>query len=340
MATGDKLSQSSSSNTGRPVSAALTGAGHSIAGTSVTINVATNWPTTTKIYFAIFETITVGGLTVKDTTTQTDWTGDLSTLTISNMVLVGGVDRDYSAGAIVELTPVAKQWKDLYDWADVGHTIEGLHTLGSSDTLTSAKFITGLNDTNGNELLKLTATGSAVNEFTVANAATGNSPALSVTGSDSNIDVVVTPKGTGKLKVGGNPIDHGAWADWTPTWANFTPGSATITAKYAQVGKTVFFKLLVVLSSSTMGTSPTFTLPVTAASFDLTNGIIGQSVYKDASPAGTANGVVRLETTTVAQPLTQIVSGTRITIDGITSAAPFTWANSDTFTCVGFYEAA
>ena len=52
-------------------------------------------------------------------------------------------------------------------------------------------------DTNGNELFGLTATGSAVNELTVANAATGNNPTISATGGDANIGIDFVTKGTG-----------------------------------------------------------------------------------------------------------------------------------------------
>ena len=49
------------------------------------------------------------------------------------------------------------------------------------------------------ELLKFVETGSAVNELTVTNAATGNAPKLSATGDDTNIDLSLVPKGTGAL---------------------------------------------------------------------------------------------------------------------------------------------
>ena len=51
-------------------------------------------------------------------------------------------------------------------------TLTGTQTL-TNKTLTSPKIGTSILDTNGNELALLTATGSAVNEFTLANAATG-----------------------------------------------------------------------------------------------------------------------------------------------------------------------
>jgi len=61
----------------------------------------------------------------------------------------------------------------------------------------------GIQDENGNEQILFSTTGSAVNEFTVTNAATSNSPAISVTGGDSNIDMTLTPKGTGRVTING-----------------------------------------------------------------------------------------------------------------------------------------
>lgn len=72
----------------------------------------------------------------------------------------------------------------------------GALVFGTSPSLTTAKIITGINDTNGNELINVTATSSAVNEFTIANAATGNLPTLSVSGGDTDISMAFQSKGT------------------------------------------------------------------------------------------------------------------------------------------------
>jgi len=66
-----------------------------------------------------------------------------------------------------------------------------------SVTFVTVRIVTSINDTNGNEIFGITATGSAVNELTIANAATGNNPVISATGGDTNIGVTLTPKGTG-----------------------------------------------------------------------------------------------------------------------------------------------
>ena len=60
----------------------------------------------------------------------------------------------------------------------------------------------GINDENGNEQIIFQTTSSAVNQFDITNAATGNAPSLSATGGDSNIDVAIVPKGTGETKIG------------------------------------------------------------------------------------------------------------------------------------------
>jgi hypothetical protein len=109
----------------------------------------------------------------------------------------------------------------------------GFITASSTDTLTnktltSPKIGTSILDTNGNELALLTATSSAVNEFTIANAATGSGPTLSSTGGDSNVDINITPKGTGDVVLAGDTVkvgDSGAAAKLTSNGA----GTLTVT---------------------------------------------------------------------------------------------------------------
>ena len=83
---------------------------------------------------------------------------------------------------------------------DLGGPQQIVHTHADNSEgggLTSPQITTGLNDANGLEWIKATATGSAVNEVTVANAATGTSPNIAATGDDANINLELTAKGTG-----------------------------------------------------------------------------------------------------------------------------------------------
>ena len=99
-------------------------------------------------------------------------------------------------------------------------TLTGTQTL-TNKTLTSPKIGTSILDTSGNELVLLTATGSAVNEFTLANAATGNGPTLSATG-ETNVDININPKGSGVLKSGTAAVKvAGLETIWIPAQAMY-----------------------------------------------------------------------------------------------------------------------
>jgi len=65
-----------------------------------------------------------------------------------------------------------------------------------------------IGDENTNEQIKFATTASAVNELSVTNAATGNGPSLSATGTDSNVDLNITPKGIGRVVLGAGKIQQ------------------------------------------------------------------------------------------------------------------------------------
>jgi hypothetical protein len=97
---------------------------------------------------------------------------------------------------------------NLQSWD--GKTVPTGVVVGTSDTqtlsgktLTEPKFVnTGfIADNTGNQLIAFGVTGSAVNEITITNAATGNSPKISGTGGDPDVDLTLEPKGTGAVSV-------------------------------------------------------------------------------------------------------------------------------------------
>ena len=90
----------------------------------------------------------------------------------------------------------------------------------------------GMLDVNGQsigdgtlELVKFAETASAVNEITVTNSATGNAPEIAATGDDTNIDLKLTPKGTGKLNLDGIKFPN---ADGSAGQALVTDGSGVL----------------------------------------------------------------------------------------------------------------
>ena len=71
----------------------------------------------------------------------------------------------------------------------------------TSPTINTPKIGTSLNDAAGNEFIKFTTTGSAVNEITIANGASTTGPTLSATGGGTNLNIIMTPKGTGSVEL-------------------------------------------------------------------------------------------------------------------------------------------
>jgi len=88
-------------------------------------------------------------------------------------------------------------------------TLAGTETL-SNKTLTTPKFADGgfIADANGNELILLQTTTSAVNELEITNAATGNAVQIATSGGDTNIDLKLSPKGTGVVDVDSSRITN------------------------------------------------------------------------------------------------------------------------------------
>ena len=114
-------------------------------------------------------------------------------------------------------------------------TLSGTETL-TNKTLTSPKIGTAVLDTNGNELINLTATGSAVNEITLANAASGNAPSITASG-ETNVSLNLVPKGTGTLQGNGSALKiAGKETIWVPAQAMY--GATTNGADAKQVETT------------------------------------------------------------------------------------------------------
>ena len=174
-----------------------------------TTDTLTNKTLTTPVISSISNTGTVTLPTSTDTLV-----GRATTDTLTNKTLTTPVISSISNTGTVTL-PTSTD------------TLVGRATTDTltNKTLTSPKIGTNLSDTNGNELLKVTATTSAVNELTLANAATAAGPTLSATGGDTNIDINLTPKGTGEVNITKVDINGGTIDGSTIATSDITVGT-------------------------------------------------------------------------------------------------------------------
>lgn len=211
-----------------------------------------------------------------------------------------------------------------------------------ADSRVRAVAVGGINDTNGNEVIKVSATASAINEVTVTNSATGNAPQIAATGGDTNIPLKLSGKGTSPIQMFVNGVDQmGAWQTYVPSYTNFTVGNATVAASYAQIGKTVFVKVDIILGSTSSVTgSMTVSLPVTSVA--LSGGgdknVIGSGAADLPASATFPVIVGQATTTTVSLWVPNLTTDTRIT--NATATKPFTWATGASLSFSVNYQAA
>ena len=137
-----------------------------------------------------------GNTTVADlTVTGNTILGDSATaddITFTARMISSIVPKVDSA---VDLGTAALQWRVAY--------IDTIGETGDGAILIEPRIGNGgfIADSAGNQQIIFTTTGSAVNEFTMVNAATGGTPILSATGGDTNISLTLQGKGTGASAV-------------------------------------------------------------------------------------------------------------------------------------------
>ena len=139
-------------------------------------------------------------------------------------------------------------------------------------------------------------------------------------------------------------IESTAWTSYTPTitadGGGFALNNGTLTGRYKQVGKTVFFKLKFVFGSTTAaGTGHwNFSLPVTAydSNFTFSAAILDDGV---AWYGGIGNGNYTGSTSNFAVIIPS-TSASATTWQSVGNGGPFIWGTSDNITITGSYEAA
>ena len=105
---------------------------------------------------------------------------------------------DLSEGTLTGTTAEFNSALSDDSFATLTNTVTLTNKTLTAPKIANAGFIA---DANGNELIIFNTTASAVNEITYANAAASGHPTITTTGSDTNINLVLSPKGSGTIDV-------------------------------------------------------------------------------------------------------------------------------------------
>ena len=189
-------------------------------------------------------------------------------------------------------------------------SLTGTQTL-TNKTLTSPAIGTKISDTNGNELINFTATGSAVNEITLANAATGNAPTITASG-ETNVSLNLVPKGTGTLQGNGSALKiAGKETMWIPAQAMY--GATTNGADAKQIETTATRPDLKVLDFD--ASTDEFAQFTVAMPKSWNEGTITYQVYWSPGSTNTGNCIFGLQAVACADNDTiDVAYGTAVTV--------------------------
>jgi hypothetical protein len=175
-----------------------------------------------------------------------------------------------------------------------------------------------ISDSNANELLSFTTVASAVNHIDIANAATGVSPSLSTVGADTNIDLVLSPKGTGVTRAITNSAATNTVIDVARIEARSTGTPAT------GIGAGLLFAVETAASVFDIGAR------IEAISTDVTSGSEDFDLsFKVMAAGAAATEAMRIRSTGVVDVDALSIAGTTVTataaelniLDGVTATA-------------------
>jgi hypothetical protein len=163
-------------------------------------------------------------------------------------------------------------------------------------------------------------------------AATANdTPARLAVGTKDQVLTVDSTTATGLKWAAGD------WLTWTPTINNLTIGNGTISARYQQISKTLFFSIKVTFGSTTVITgSPNIVMNPGSS---VSDAVFSVNILDAGTARYAAQGIMNAGGTNLFLDLIDTTSS-RALLTAFSATSPFTWGSGDVFTVSGSYEVA
>lgn len=262
-----------------------------------------------------------------------------NTVTLKDSLFTLQDDSDTSKQAKFQLSGITTATTRTYTLPNVSDTLVSLtatQTL-TNKTLTSPA-ITGGTIDNTTITVDSIAGHTTSTIVTVAN--------LQISNGVLNTANAVTATSIAAGAVQPQALTAGTGSGWTfssytPTFTNLSVGNGVLTCAYTQIGKLVVVRIHFKLgTTSTVGTTPSMTLPVTSISGYIAGHWLGG--MRIVSGGSGFTGYFQWATSTTALLLALNSSSTYVsdTSANFTASIPGTWATNDSFDGTIFYEAA
>lgn len=131
-------------------------------------------------------------------------------------------------------------------------------------------------------------------------------------------------------------LHMGVWKTWTPTFTNLTVGNGTLSAYYAQIGKTVLYRIRLIFGTTTsISGAISVDFPASLSANYNAAAPVGNAVFTDENTLAYFGQHWRSGQIVVMNSSPGYVGAT-----AVQATIPFTWTTTDKLDITGSYEAA